>query len=650
MGTSLAVLTVPALPRPGKGLAHRLQTKWNTGAVSGLRITVSTFALVALLGGSAFAAETPRAADRSPLAGLRPGMASELNLLVVTLDTTRADRIGAYGYADASTPTLDALARRSLRFAAAVSVAPETLPAHCSIFTGRYPYQHGVRLNAEYRLPASETTLAERLRGHGYETAAFVSAFVLDARYGLDQGFDVYDDRVEAGGGAGFPSGTIERPADRTTDAALAWLEGRRPGRPFFAWVHYFDPHAPYKPPPAAAARAGGRAYDGEISFADEQLGRLLERLKTKGLESRTVVAVLGDHGESLGDHGESTHSIFLYDSVLRVPLLLAVPGASATAGRVEDGVVSEVDVVPTLLDLLGVKAGETPGPAMDGRSLVGWSPPEDRAVYAESFTPFLDYGWAPLRALRRRGDKAILAPRPEYYDLRKDPGERVDLGSATGPAATARDSLLDTLRAMADRSAVLPPSPEVDPEVRERLAALGYSGGAGPAGPASGALRDPKDMIGVSQKLIQANALLSEGRVREALAVVLAAARESPNDRSVLHAQGKIYLRLGRVADAEKALRAFHDIRPKADVSLLLAQILILDGRYPEATALLDEAQSLEPRHGGIFIARGDMQARQGLAAEARRSFEKAREVDPYRASSLAAARLAALDAKARN
>jgi choline-sulfatase len=614
------------------------------------RLFASSLAIAVLVAGSAAGEAAADRAERSPLDALRPGMASELNLLVVTLDTTRADRIGSYGYAGASTPTLDALARRSLRFASAVSVAPETLPAHCSIFTGRYPYQHGVRLNAEYRLPPGETTLAERLRAHGYETAAFVSAFVLDARYGLDQGFDLYDDHTEAGGGAGFPSGTIERPADRTTDAALAWLDGRRPGRPFFAWVHYFDPHAPYKPPAAAAARTGGRAYDGEISFADEQLGRLLERLAAKGLEGRTVLAVLADHGESLGDHGESTHSIFLYDSVLRVPLFLAVPGASAVAGRVEDGVVSQVDLVPTLLDLLGVKVGETAGPAMDGRSLVGWSPPEDRAVYAESFTPFLDYGWAPLQALRRRGDKAILAPRPEYYDLRKDPGELADLGRATGAMAAARDSLLDALRAMADRSAALPPSPAVDADVRERLAALGYSGGAGPAGPASGALRDPKDMIGVSQKLIQANALLSEGRVREALAVVLAAAKESPNDRSVLHAQGKIYLRLGRIADAEKALRAFRDIRPKADVSLLLAQILILDGRYPEAAALLDEAESLEPKHGGIFIARGDMQARQGLAAEARRSFEKAREVDPYRASSLAAARLAALDAKARN
>jgi choline-sulfatase len=579
------------------------------------------------------------AAESAP--SLRPGMASGMSLLVVTLDTTRANALGCYGNARAVTPSLDTLARRSVRFATAVSVAPVTLPAHASIFTGRYPYQHGVRLNAEYRLGSGETTLAERLRSRGYETAAFVSAFVLDARYGLDQGFDVYDDRVEAGRGTAFPSGTIERPADHVTDAALTWLEGRRPERPFFAWVHYFDPHAPYQPR-ASTARAAS-PYAGEVTFMDEQLGRLLQRLSARGLDRRTVVVVLGDHGESLGEHGEATHGVFVYDSVLRVPFLLSVPGAPAV-GSVEEGVVSQVDVVPTVLELLGVKTGETAGPELDGRSLVGWSPPAERTVYSESLTSYLDFGWAPLHALRRRDDKAILAPRPEYYDLRADPDERNDLGAADGEAR-AREPLMRALSAMASRIAPRHPSNSLDPEIRERLAALGYAGGAGPSGPPGAALRDPKDMIGVSQKLLQANALLSEGRAREALVVIDAAARESPNDRSVLHAQGKIYLRLGRLAEAERALEAFREIRPKADVSLLLAQILILDGRYKEAVALLDEAEALDAKHGGVYIARGDMHARQGRPAEARRSYEKAREVDPYRAANLAAARLAALD-----
>jgi tetratricopeptide (TPR) repeat protein len=261
-----------------------------------------------------------------------------------------------------------------------------------------------------------------------------------------------------------------------------------------------------------------------------------------------------------------------------------------------------------------------------------------------ESLTPFLDFGWAPLHALRRRDDKLILAPRPEYYDLRSDPGEREDRARAEAPRR-ARERLERDLSAIVARAGppAPPPTSGPDPEARERLAALGYAGGAGPGG--GGPLRDPKDMIGVSQKLIQANALLAEGRVREALVLAQAAEKASPHERSVLQALGKIYLRLGRVPEAERALRAFREIKPKSDVSLLLAQILILDGRFGEAAALLDEAEALDPLHGGVFIARGDMLARQGRAGEARRSYEKARQVDPYRAAGIAAKRIEALD-----
>jgi arylsulfatase A-like enzyme len=603
-------------------------------------------AVTELAGARRPATEAAPAAARPPLEGLRAGMASGMNLLVVTLDTTRADRLGCYGYEGASTPDLDALARRSVRFTNAVSVAPVTLPAHASIFTGRYPPHHGVRLNSEYRLGPAEVTLAERLRAQGYETAAFVSAFVLDARYGLDQGFDLYDGRVETIRGSSFPAHTIERAANSVTDAALSWLEERKPGRPFFAWVHYYDPHAPYQPPGPLAARFAARLYDGEVAFMDEQLRRLLNRLERKGLRDRTVVALMGDHGESLGEHGESTHSIFVYESVMRVPFLLCVPGAAGVAGSVEDGVVSLVDVFPTLLELLGVKGSLGAGdPAVDGRSLVGRAPPPDRAVYMESLTPFLDFGWAPLHALRRRDDKFILAPRPEYYDLRADPGELRDLARVEGESRRARERLERDLSAIVSRAGLPDPGPTSgpDPEVRERLAALGYAGGAGPGD--GGPLRDPKDMIGVSQKLIQANALVAEGRVRQALVLAQAAEKVSARDRSVLHALGKIYLRLGRVREAERALREFRAIRPKADVSLLLAQILILDGRFEEAAALLDEAERLDPLHGGIFIARGDMLARQGRSAEARRSYEKARQADPYRAAGVAAKRLEALE-----
>lgn len=597
-------------------------------------------ALVALaLAGAASAAPAP-----SPLAPLKSGMARGQNLLVVTLDTTRPDHLGCYGDARAETPNLDRQAGQGLRFTEAVSVAPVTLVAHSSLFTGTYPTTHGVRHNAEYRLRPEAATLAEALSTAGYDTAAFVSAFVLDARYGLDQGFAHYDDRVETATGAVFSAGTNERKADRTTDAALAWL-GQRPAgvrgpshgaaKPFFAWVHYFDPHAPYLPPAPFDQRFAGRLYDGEIAFMDAQLGRLFDGLAAHGLDRDTVVLVAGDHGESLGDHGESTHDLFVYDATLRVPLLLRVPGVPP--GVVSDRQVSLVDVLPTLLDLLGVK---DPHPR-DGRSLVGSRAEPGRAVYAESLVPYIDFGWAPLHALRRLGDKYVRAPRAEYYDLLKDPGEGRNLVPVKGAPPDEAQKLQRSLQALLEKSAAAAAS-GADPEARERLESLGYLGGAGPD--ASSGVKDPKELVAVSEAIIQANGLLASGQPQQAIAQLEAQLPRSPRDRSLLQSLAKAYLRVLRLKDAERVLRAFREIKPKADTSLLLAQILILDGRRAEAGRLLDEAQALDPKHGGVFIARGDLLLQQGKRDEARAAYEQARQLDPYRASGAAEKRLQGL------
>lgn len=577
------------------------------------------------------------------------GSAKGLNLLVVTLDTTRADHVGCYGFQAAQTPTLDALAARGLRFTQAVSAVPVTLPSHATIFTGYDPPAHGVRNNTEYRLAASQQTLAERLRAAGYDTAAFVSAFVLDARFGLDQGFNVYDDRVEAAQSAAFAQGNNERRADQVTDAALAWLKRERRA-PFFAWVHYYDAHATYRPPAPYDARFKDQPYDGEIAFVDAQLGRLLRALDELRLRERTLVVVLADHGESLGEHGETTHGVFIYEAVLRVPLILAGPAAVVPKPAVIDGLVATVDMTPTLLDLLGVAARD----AFDGLNLVRAKPDRRRVVYMESLLPYLDYGWAPLFGVRRAQDKYVLAPRPEYYDLQADPREQSNgHDQAKGEQLQARRRLAEIMRAALERQPALaaPSGNAQDAEVAERLRALGYVGGAGPeaAGrPADAAARleDPKDMIAVAVAVVDANARLMAGRPQDALSLALDASRRSPRDRTVLQLLGKIYLRLGRLKEAEKALRDFTAIRPKADVSLLLAQILILDGRLDEATRLLDEAQRLDPDHGGVLIARGDLLAKQGKPQEARAAYERAARVDPYRAAGAAAARLKKLAA----
>lgn len=582
----------------------------------------------------AWAASVPTTA----VDGLKAGAAKGLNLLVITLDTTRPDHLGCYGAAQAETPTLDKLAGQGLRFSEAVTVAPITLVAHSSLFTGTYPTTHGVRHNAEYRLGDGASTLAELLKGAGYETAAFVSAFVLDARYGLAQGFEHYDDRVETAPGNAFAAGTNERNAEKVTNAALAWLRARQETRPFFAWVHYFDPHAPYQPPEPYATRFAGRLYDGEIAFMDAQLGRLLAELEALNLGGRTLILVSGDHGESLGEHGEATHSLFLYDATLRVPLLMKVPGI--VPGVVKDRLVSLVDVLPTLTDLLGIKDPER----RDGKSLVGTRVEPGRTVYAETLVPYVDFGWAPLHALRRLGDKFILAPRAEYYDVATDPRESKNLVPAKGAPPEASQTLSRSLTRLLDSVKPASAGAGPDAEARARIESLGYLGGAGPTG--GGPLPDPKDMIGVSEAIISANAQLAANRPQVALGLLEPLLARSPRDRSVLYALAKAYLRQNRTKDAERVLRAFRDIRPKSDPSLLLAQILILDGRYEEAARLLDEAQALDPKHGGVYIARGDLLARQGRAAEARAAYEQARQIDPYRASGAAAARLSALPA----
>ena len=300
------------------------------------------------------------------------------SILLITLDTTRADRLGAYGYRGAATPRLDRLAREGVLFERAVTAAPITLPAHVSLFTGAYPFAHGVRNNGNFSLGETTPTLTTALHDRGYRTAAFVSAFVLDRRYGLARGFDEYDDHVQ-----------LERRGDRTAAAAGAWLDAQaHEPAPFFVWLHLYDPHDPYDPPPPFREAFAASAYDGEIAFTDQVVGSVLDRLDRIGRLSSTIVAVIGDHGESLGEHGEDTHAVFVYESTLRVPMILAWPGHLPAAARVS-ALVRAIDLAPTLLDLaglppLGGAQGRTLGPLVDRRA--GAVSPA--SAYAESYFP----------------------------------------------------------------------------------------------------------------------------------------------------------------------------------------------------------------------------------------------------------------------
>lgn len=521
-----------------------------------------------------------------------------------------------------------------------MTVAPLTLPAHASILTGLYPPNHGVRTNG-HRLNTTQQTLAEVLHGAGYATAAFVSSFVLDPRFGLNRGFDRYDAAVDPTLDDAFGAGN-ERSAGAVTSAALDWVRARDVSRPFFLWVHYFDPHHLYRPPAEFGLRFADRPYDGEIAYMDSQIGRLVKGLEDGGIAGRTLIVASGDHGESLGDHGERFHARTVYESAIHVPLILAAPGL-IRQGAVAEAVVSLVDVFPTALQLLGVGTNQ----ARDGSSLVDAARAGDRIVYLEAAATYLDNGWAPLHAVRTDTEKYIEAPRPEYYDLAVDPGERDNRFRAGSSSARLAAHLQD----LAGRWPSLPltkvPQALIDPEARSRLAALGYVS-RGPGGP-PGSLADPKDMLPAYEQMIEAQAMMAAGRYEEALARLGKVLIALPNDREALHRLGEIYAHLNRLEDAERTLRRSMSINVNPPVATLLAQVLTKMKRYDEASQLLDQAAAIDPMYGAVYIARGDLLALQGKPAAAIPLYRRALEVDPYRSAGVVRARTAAVQARLR-
>jgi arylsulfatase A-like enzyme/Tfp pilus assembly protein PilF len=416
-----------------------------------------------------------------------PAQSTAPNILLVTIDTLRADRLGAYGYAHARTPTLDALAAAGVRFADATAHAPLTYPSHASILTGRYPGAFGVRLNGMDPLPSSAVTIAERLKGAGYRTGATVASVVLDESYGLAQGFDEYDDSISGPVRETMAMAELQRRAAEVTPLAQKWIQ-RQQG-PWFLWVHYYDPHLPYEAPAPFDAAAAGRPYDAEIAYVDAELAKLLKPLD----RSRTVIIVTSDHGEGLGDHGEADHGFFLYDATLRVPLIVAAPS-------IKGGVVREqvrlIDVAPTIasfaelaLDSGGPDQGESLRPLLEGRARR-----EVPISLAESWYPRLHFGWSELRSGRVGEWKYIAAPKPELYDLRSDPAEMKNVVSTRDQVA---GRLAADLQKTTERFTQREPAKTTQPDAAtvQRLQALGYVGTFSPV--TSGrAGEDPKDHV----------------------------------------------------------------------------------------------------------------------------------------------------------
>jgi choline-sulfatase len=557
------------------------------------------------------------------------------NVILVTLDTTRADHLGCYGYARAQTPTLDALARGGVLFTQASSVAPLTQPAHSSIMTGMYPTHHGVRVNGNTALSQEQKTIAEALSEKGYQTAAFIGAFVLDGRWGLNQGFQLYDDQFDLEKHKHLDLASVQRPADKVVDAALAWLESHRQA-PFFAWIHLYDAHSPYEPPEPFLSeyRAGGPAslYDGEIAFADQQLGRAVSWLQANGLDKKTVIVVMGDHGEGLGSHGEGTHGYFVYDYALHVPFLMATPFKDLRGVRV-DSQVSAVDVFPTVLALTGI---DGPG-NVQGRSLLPamFHPRTDATTYAygESMTPSLQFGWSSLQSLRSSRYKLIKAPRPELYDLTADPAEETNVYERQPTVARDLMQRLDRLVEETSRGAPAPETANLDKETLERLSALGYIGGAvTPKTPvASQTLADPKDKLGIFAAVQQAGELIIKDDYAAAAHALESALREEPRMSQALLMLGTAYSELGRRKEAKAQFDLVLKDDPQNVQGLIgMANLLVEEGRTDEVIALCKRTLSLDERNSQAHTLLGEMYAARREPDAALPHFEKAVEIQP--------------------
>jgi tetratricopeptide (TPR) repeat protein len=592
----------------------------------------AALACVALVYALFFDGDDPtRRADLGDL--VDPGAAAGFNVLFITLDTTRVDHLSCYGYQAVTTPTIDSLLETGVRFDHAFTPVPVTLPAHASMMTGLEPYHHGVRSNGRYRLAEEHTTLAETLRGQGYLTAAFVSTFALDERFGLSQGFDTYDFRISNEGRAGPTSLASERGAGHVTEAALRWLSAQSEvANPpsFFLWVHYYDPHAPYHSPIQASQplRFTGlppitAAYDAEIAFADEQIQRLLSALDRRGLRERTLVVLVTDHGEGLGDHGEDEHGGFIYDETVRVAWLLSCPALFDRAYRVDDRVVGVIDVAPTVLELLGVASSAD----VDGLGLLTASSDPDRAIYLETLTTKESFACAPLYGLRRLSDKLIIAPRAEYYDLQDDPREADNCWEPSDPEVAMLTSRLEVF--VAAGSGESSAARTLSAEEHNRLAALGYVGFDAQE---TGELADPKDRIPIMSEIREAIMVLEAGRVEEALAIAKEKAALSPGMDIPVILVSQILEHLERREEAVRVLDDYARQYESLEVLVRLARLHSVMGQYARMETALQAAELLDPHLGVVPLMRGNQHAAEGRFADAIHEFERALELDAER------------------
>ena len=578
-------------------------------------------AITMLLGASVFAQKQP------PVPG-KP------NLLLITVDTLRADHVGIYGARSARTDNIDSIGRQGTIFTNAYSVVPITLPSHATILTGLYPMKTGMHDFSANRLPEGTPTLATELKAHGYDTGAVIAAAVLDHRFGLNTGFDFYYDHFDFSRLDETNLDAMERPANVVVDEALQWLKSRRGAAPFFLWVHLYDPHYPYAPPPPYDQQFRVSPYAGEIAFADAQLGRLLTYLKTRGLFDRTVIAIMGDHGESLGEHGEKTHGFFIYHHDLHVPLLIkpALQTQRKYSAKRADEVVSLADVMPTLMKAVGERAPDS----VQGRDL--WpliaKNTEGGVAYGETYLPRLHFDWSELRALRRDRYHFIAGPKPELYDVVADPGETQNLiVSKPAVASELRNNLAQTIVALTPDHDVAAKT-SLDPAMLERLKALGYAAvdsGANHEPISDTKLPDPKDRIAVYGLVSDAISDSQHGNIAASIEKLERALEQDKDSIPIQYLLGLDYYKQG---DFEAASRHFESVLQRSPEYALAAYYLGLArgraGDWEGSTQWLSKALTLDKTNFSAAMNLGAAFVQMKRFDDAERLFRESIRINP--------------------
>jgi len=548
----------------------------------------------------------------------------DLNVLLITMDTTRGDRLGYYGNSAVKTPALDELATGGVIFSRAITTSPTTLPSHSSILTGLYPFHHGARMNGQTRLSPEHETMAEILGAHGYQTAAYVSAFVLAKGFGVAQGFTTYDDETER-----FDDAPIHREAERrgdiTTDLALGWLKAHQSGK-FFLWVHYYDAHAPYELKPGFEEKYVDNPYHGEIAFIDSQVRRLTDHLKASALQEKTLIVVVGDHGEGRGQHREWTHGLLLYEPTMHVPMLMNCPGKIPPKLHVGREVCI-VDVLPTLAFMLGVPAPA----AVEGVNLCSnWD--AGRPIYGETAEGFNQYGLAPLLSVRVDGKKYVYAPIPELYDLRSDEDEANDIAQTDPQAAAKLHAQLQAYFGVdLDKASSVQGTVQLAGEDAEKLAALGYVGSGLTSSSGSGPMPNPKDIMPLINELEVAMDIKSIEDRPIAIARLEALAAEHPDFYAAHHKLADLYYREGQYFLAQSSLERALAIHPDVTMNLVtLARCHMNMKDTEQAVAVYRRAIESTSSKAAIIAELGRLLLVSGRTEEAIRELRAAFELMP--------------------